>query len=187
MDASGALSCANAEFERRLRLVRPGDWTRPTPCDAWDIRALVNHVVGANRRYTMLLYGASSADVDATRSTNHLGDDAVESFRATAAELTAAFGREGALTRTVHHPAGDRTGAELLDMRVLDVTVHAWDLARALDGDERLDPGVVSFVLACASGLLAGSRPGSFATPANELPPGSPTQARLLHLVGRAT
>jgi uncharacterized protein (TIGR03086 family) len=187
MDAFEALSSANAEFERRLRLVRPGDWTRATPCDAWDIRALANHVVGANRRYTMLLHGAPSADVDATRSIDHLGDDAVASFRATTAELVAAFGRQGALTRTAHHPAGDRTGAELLDMRVLDVTVHAWDLARALDADERLEPGVVSFVLACAPALLAGSPPGSFTSPAGELPPGSPTQARLLHLVGRET
>lgn len=187
MDAFEALSSANTEFERRLRLVRPGDWTRPTPCDAWDVRALVNHVVGANRRYTMLLHGASAGAVDATRATDHLGDDAVASFRATAAELLAAFGHEGMLTRTAHHPAGDRTGAELLDMRVLDVTVHAWDLARAIDADERLEPGIVSFVLACAPGLMAGSRPGSFTIPTDELPPGAPTQARLLHLVGRAT
>jgi uncharacterized protein (TIGR03086 family) len=187
MDAFEALSSANAEFEARLRLVRPSDWTRPTPCDAWDVHALVNHVVGANRRYTMLLGGASAAEVDATRSTDHLGDDAVAAFRATAAELTDAFCHEGVLTRTAHHPAGDRTGAELLDMRVLDVIVHAWDLARAIDADERLEPGIVSFVLACAPGLIAGSRPGSFTTPADELPPGAPTQARLLHLAGRAT
>jgi uncharacterized protein (TIGR03086 family) len=187
MNAFEALSSANAQFERRLWLVRPDDWTRRTPCDAWDVRALVNHVVGANRRYTMLLDGASAVEVDATRSTDHLGADAAASFRATAAELTAAFGRDGVLTSATHHPAGDRTGAELLEMRVLDVTVHAWDLARALDADERLEPGVVSFVLACAPGLIAGSRPGSFSTPADELPPGATTQARLLHLVGRAT
>lgn len=187
MDAFEALSSANAEFERRLWLVRPGDWARPTPCEAWDVRALVNHVVGANRRYTMLLHGASAVEVDATRSTDHLGDDAIAAFRATAAKLTAAFGHEGVLTRTTHHPAGDRTGAELRDMRVLDVTVHAWDLARAIDADERLEPGLVSFVLACAPGLTAGSRPGSFTTPADELPAGAPTQARLLHLVGRTT
>ena len=187
MDAFEALSGANAEFERRLRLVEAGDWTRPTPCDAWDVRALVNHVVGANRRHTMLLHGASAADVDATRGTDHLGNDAVASFRATAAELTAAFGYDGALARMTHHPTGDRTGAELLDMRVLDLTVHAWDLARALGADERLEPGIVSFVLACAPRLVAGSRPGAFTIPADELPPGSSSQARLLHLVGRAT
>lgn len=185
MDAFEALSSAHAEFERRLRLARPTDWTRPTPCDAWDVRALVNHVVGANRRYTMLLHGATAAEVDATRSADHLGDDAIAAFRTTTDELTAAFGHEGALTRTAHHPAGDRTGAELLDTRVLDVTVHAWDLAGAIDADERLEPALVNFVLACAPGLIAGSRPGSFTTPATELPPGAPTQARLLHLVGR--
>jgi hypothetical protein len=72
-------------------------------------------------------------------------------------------------------------------MRVLDVAVHAWDLAPALAVNERREPGLVSFVLVCAPGLLAGSRQDAFTIPADELPSGSSTQARLLHLVGRAT
>jgi len=41
---------AAAENDRFVALVEsldPDDWTKPTDCPAWDVRALVSHVVGA--------------------------------------------------------------------------------------------------------------------------------------------
>lgn len=183
---SVALSRANAAFEQRLRLVGADDWSRPTPCSEWDAHALVHHVIGGNRRYTMLLHGASAESVNRTRTENHLGDDPVTAFMTTAGELAAAFREDGALTRLAHHPVGDRTGADLLTMRVLDVTVHAWDLARALDVDDTLDPDAVEFALAHAAVIEAGRGHGSFAIPTGPPPVATSPQARLLHLAGRS-
>ncbi|MBA3654242.1 MAG: TIGR03086 family protein [Actinobacteria bacterium] len=185
MDVVEALRAANKEFVRRLRVVSAEDWSRLTPCDAWDVRALVNHVIGGNRRYKMLLRGASAAEVDATRSADHLGVDAVGSFLETASQLLGVFGEEGSMSRVGHHPAGDRTGAELADMRVLDITVHAWDLAKALDADEQLDADLVEYALTC-TGFIDTLRPkGYFAAPAGELPSDSSPLRHLLHLAGR--
>jgi uncharacterized protein (TIGR03086 family) len=133
----------------------------------------------------MLLHGASAADVNATRSLDHLGDDTVTSFHTTAAAVMRAFAESGALTRVVHHPLGDRSGGELLDMRVLDVTVHAWDLAIALGADDALDSSLVAFVLSHSATVEAGRQHGAFAPPIGEPTPDSPPQMRLLHLVGR--
>ena len=133
IDEVALLSLATVEFADRLRLVSADDWDQPTPCGGWDVRALVNHVVGANRRHRMLLHAACAPAAAATRTVDHLGADPIGVFAATAAELAAAFAEQGALDRTVHHPNGDRTGADLVDMRVLDLTVHAWDLP----GDRR--------------------------------------------------
>ena len=186
MDGLDALSSANTGFERRLRLVRPDDWGRPTPCEEWDVRALVNHVVGANRRYAMLLQGASAVEVHATRSADHLRDDALAAFLATADEVTAAFREEGALERMAHHDAvGDRTGAELLGMRVLDVAVHSWDLARAIDADDTLDAELVELALTLTPGVGASRQQGAFAAPAGEIAADSSPQVRLLHVLGR--
>ena len=176
---------AHDEFARRLRLVGPGDWRRPTPCAEWDVRALVNHVVGANIRYRLLLRGASTEQVEATRDVDHLGDDAPASFVATADGVVACFREEGALERIVHHVAGDRTGRELLSMRILDSAVHAWDLARAIGADETLDEDVVAFLLAYTAGLDFGSRQHAFAPADAGLPRTASRQDRLLHRLGR--
>ena len=185
MPAVDLLSRAADGFVQRLALVGPGQWAARTPCTEWDVRALVNHVVGANRRYTLLLHGAASGDVDATRPVNHLGDDPVASFLATATELQAAFSEPGAMTRTAHHPAGERTGAQLLEMRILDVAVHTWDLARAIGADESLDADLVALALTLQDSFDAGRRRGAFAQlPVTPHDDGS-AQTQLLQLLGR--
>ena len=185
MLALDLLTRADDGFTQRLTLVRPDQWDAPTPCTAWDVRALVNHVVGANRRYTMLLHGATADDVDATRTADHLGDDPVASFLATATELNATIRERGAMARTAHHPAGERTGVQLLEMRILDVAVHTWDLARAIGADETLDPDVVAFALSLHDTFQAGRERGSFARPPGTTPVGFSPQGQLLHLLGR--
>jgi uncharacterized protein (TIGR03086 family) len=179
------LTVANDGFTQRVTLVRPYQWSARTPCAAWDVRALVNHVVGANRRYTMLLHGGTADQVEATRTADHLGDDPLASFVATAAELIQAFREPGAMARMAHHPAGERTGTQLLEMRVLDVTVHTWDLARAVGVDESLDSDLVAFTLTLRDTFEAGRERGSFAPPPGEMPADFSAQARLLHLLGR--
>ena len=179
------LSRADDGFARRLALVRPGQWAAPTPCTEWDVRALVNHVVGASRRYAMLLHGSTTDEAEATRAVDHLGDDPAASYAATAAELEAAFGEPGAMARTARHRAGERTGAQVLGMRVPDIAVHTWDLARAIGAGESLDPDVVAFALTLQDTFDAARQRGAFAPPPGKTPADSSAQACLLHLAGR--
>ena len=180
------LVVAHDEFARRLRLVGSDDWRRPTPCAEWDVRALVNHVVGANIRYRLLLRGAPTERVEATRAVDHLGDDAWASFTATADDVVACFREEGALERVTQHVAGARTGRELLSMRILDTGVHGWDLARAIGADETLDGDIVAFLLASTAELDLGPAHHSFAPADGELPRTASPQDRLLHRLGRS-
>jgi uncharacterized protein (TIGR03086 family) len=176
---------ANDEFARRLRLVGHDDWQRATPCSEWDVRALVNHVVGANVRYQLLLHGAPSEQVEATCTVDHLGDDAVASFVETAQRVVACFHEDGALERISHHAAGDRTGRDLLSMRILDAAIHAWDLARAIGVDEDLNDDIVTFLLAYTAGLDLGPQQRAFAPPDAEAPRNASPQDQLLHRLGR--
>ena len=179
------LVVANDEFARRLRLVTPDDWRRPTPCSEWDVRALVNHVVGANVRYQLLLRGAPTERVEATRALDHLGDDALASFVATADGVVACFSQDGALEGITHHVTGDRTGRELLSMRILDAAIHGWDLARAISADETLDADVVAFLLAYTADLDLGPEQRAFAPADVDVPRKASPQDQLLHRLGR--
>lgn len=179
------LVAAVDEFAARLQLVGSDDWRRPTPCSEWDVWALVNHVVGANIRYQLLLHGAPTEQVEATRGVDHLDDDPWASFLATAAGLVSCFDEEGALDRVGHHVTGDRTGRELLAMRILDLAVHAWDLARAIGADETLDEEVVAFLLAYTAEAGHRPTPPAFAPSVPGVPADATPQDRLLLRLGR--
>ena len=177
------LVVANDEFARRLRHVGPEDWWRPTPCSEWDVRALVNHVVGANVRYELLLRGAPDKLLEATRTADHLGDNALASFVAAAHGVVASFHEDGALERIAHHATGDRTGRELLSMRILDTTIHGWDLATAIGADATIDDTFIAFLLAYTADLDIGLP--AFAPPDAEISPDASPQDQLLHRLGR--
>jgi uncharacterized protein (TIGR03086 family) len=138
---------AVAGFGSRLARVGDGDWERPTPCTEWDVWALVNHVVGANVRYQLILAGAPLAEVEATRPRDHLGAAPADAFESTAAVTMRAFDDPAVMAATFHHAVGERTGEQLLLMRIYDIGVHTWDLAVAIDGDRELDATVVDVAL----------------------------------------
>lgn len=179
------LVVANDEFARRLRLVGSDDWRRPTSCFEWDVRALVNHVVGANIRYQLLLHGAPTEQAEATRSVDHLGDDALVSYVATADGVVACFREDGALECIAHHATGDRIGRELLSMRILDAAIHGWDLARAIGPDETLDNDAVAFLLAYTVDLDLGPQQRAFAPADADVSHNASGQDQLLHRLGR--
>jgi uncharacterized protein (TIGR03086 family) len=187
VNGAEALERSGRGFRQRLAEIEAGDWTRPTPCDEWSVRDLVNHVIGGNVRYVMILGGDPADAVLRTSEQDWLGADPLGSFDDAFARVTEAFSLPGILTAGVRHPKlGAMTAAQLRVLRVNELTVHAWDLARAIDSDDRLDEQVVSWLLerlepllstAATSGLL---KPG----PSDDLPAASP-QGSLLQLHGR--
>jgi len=185
MNGAEALERSGRGFRQRLVEVESDDWARPTPCDEWSVRDLVNHVVGGNFRYVMILADEPDDAVLRTREQDWLGSDPLGSFDDAFARVTESFSVPGILATIVRHPKGGAmTAAQLRLLRVNELTVHTWDLARAIDSDDRLDEQVASWVLEGLGPLRATlglHEPG----PAEDLPAAG-TQGRLLRLLGRA-
>ncbi len=176
---------AMGEFDRRVRAVRADQWGDPTPCTEWDVRALVDHLVVEQLWAPLLLDGATMEDVGDRFDGDQLGDDPVAAWERAAAASREAFAAPGALRRSVALSYGDRPADEYCQEMTMDLTVHAWDLARGIGADERLDEELVRDVLGFIEPRveeLVGT--GLFAQPV-AVGEDAAAQTRLLALLGR--
>jgi len=74
--------------------------------------------------------------------------------------------------------------AQLRVLRVNELTVHAWDLARAIRVDDQLDSNLAQWIYDHLSPLRDAIALSGFATPVQPSEDAAP-ETRLLHLVGR--
>lgn len=137
---------ASEEFVRQVAAVRPDQWDAPTPCADWDVRTLVNHVVGEERWTVPLMAGRTIEDVGGSLDGDLLGDDPAD------AAAHAARAAQNAVTEpvlrgaTVQLSYGEESAAEYVYQLATDHLVHGWDLAVAIGGDAQLDPEAVAEV-----------------------------------------
>ncbi len=171
---------AHREFGGRLSEVT--DWDAPTPDAEWNIRDLVTHVVEEQQWVPYLLAG--STVTDAQRRIQRLGDDLRAEWRLYSLAATAAW--DAAVPEAQVSLSYDTVPViDYLREQVSDVTIHSWDLARAVGADETLDETLVAGVWTVFEpqrDTLSAS--GLFAVPV-PLPEDAPLQLRLLALTGR--
>jgi uncharacterized protein (TIGR03086 family) len=146
-----------------VRQVADGQWSDPTPCSEWNVRRLVNHLIGINRVFTAMLLDAPQP---ARATPDRQEEDAVAAYRDTSAALLSAFSQPGVLERDYRGPLGTASGAERLQIRLYDLLAHGWDLAQATRQPAGLPDDIVEPSLAFARVQLAGQRrEGRFGPP----------------------
>jgi len=160
-------------------------WTRPTPCDGWGVRELLNHVVVGNLWAAELARGRTIAEVGSTLDGDHVGAAPLEAYDRSAEAAASAFEAPGALDAPCAVSYGPVPGSVYAGHRFIDVLIHGWDVAVATDQDTRLDPSLVDAcweVLRPQEAALRAS--GMFGTQV-EVPADSDAQTRLLAALGR--
>src|SRR5689334_23031630 len=119
----------------RLAAVSDDQWDAPTPCDDWDVRALVNHVTGEDLWTAPLLEGRTIEEVGDRFDGDLLGDSPVAAAQAAASEAAAAVADLLPGCETVHLSYGDERPEEYVWQLCADHLIHGWDLAAAIGAD----------------------------------------------------
>lgn len=169
---------AASAYGQHVHQIGAHQWHQPTPCSEWEVRALVNHLVGENLWAVELFAGHTVTSVGSKFDGDLLGDDPVRVWDRSAAAALAAIETPGAMESKVHLSFGDFSGAEYTDQLFADMLVHGWDLARAIGAEERLDADLVD---ACATwfagwedgyrsaGVIGSAQEGADSDPATAL------------------
>ncbi|MDX3638513.1 TIGR03086 family metal-binding protein [Streptomyces sp. MB09-02B] len=163
-----------------VRAATPDRFGLPTPCAAWTVRDLLDHLVWENIIWGGLAQGTPPA---VGHTEDHLGDDHVAAFATAAAGAREAFLRPGMLDRAF----GPAPGRRVVEQLLVELLVHGWDLATALGLDRDLEPDIARAALPVVRkihGTLPRTAGGSIA-PVRPAPGHAPALDRVAAFLGR--
>jgi uncharacterized protein (TIGR03086 family) len=142
------MAAAAAETARVVAGVPGHPMDAPTPCDDWDLRTLVNHVIlwtaySAERR----AHGESVAEdlmsKDFTADPGFAQDYAAQIGRA-----VAAWSDPAAWERELGVMGSGTPAADVAAMLIAEMVLHGWDIAGATGQEYACDEAVAASVLA---------------------------------------
>jgi uncharacterized protein (TIGR03086 family) len=186
MDIPEMLGRAVAEFGARVEQIGGGQWQAATPDDGWAVRDLVNHLVSEDLWAPPLLAGSTVAEVGDQFDGDVLGADPKAAWAAASRQAVQAAGADGAMDRIVHLSFGDFPGRDYALQLFADHLIHAWDLARAIGADERLDPELVGSCATWFEAVEDAYRSAGVIAERPPVPAGAAAQTRLLAQFGRS-
>jgi uncharacterized protein (TIGR03086 family) len=172
-------------FGESVGAIPTAGWIGPTPCTEWNVWDLVNHLASECRWVPPLFAGATIAEVGDALDGDLLGEDPVEAWREAGAGAVAAIAAPGAMERTVHLSFGDVDGNRYAGDLISDLTIHRWDLARAIGADERLDVDLVRAAWDHLSPIAEAWRAAGAFAGVVEVAGDADQQTKLLALTGR--
>jgi uncharacterized protein (TIGR03086 family) len=145
-----------------------------TPCDEWDVRALLNHVIDTQEYFAATARG-EEASLPSPTPPARIGDDPVAAYDEIRTETLRAYGEPGVI---------EKTGPSL-GIAFADQLVHGWDLAKATGQDATMPDDLASAAFGMLDGRLTDDQRGAGFGPAVKVGDGASPQDRLLAYTGR--
>src|SRR5436190_2029262 len=165
---------------------RAGDWATitvkaaasrldaPTPCDQWDVRTLLNHVVETQRYFVDSARG-KDATPPSPSPPDLIGDDPVGAIKRARDDTAATFGEPGVI---------DKTGPSL-GVAFSDLLLHTWDLARATGQNATMPDGLAASAYDLIHGKFTDEQRKGLFKPEVKVGAGASPQEKLLAYTGR--
>jgi uncharacterized protein (TIGR03086 family) len=159
-----------------LDLVTPASLSRPTPCAAWDLRALLDHLDDS----LLALHEAAVLGRVYPEEGDYQSADPVTRVRDRATRLLGAWPRTEV---EVGHL--ELSAAVVTTTGAFEVAVHGWDVTRTCGADRPIPTALAEEMLDLSPLLVtAEDRPTRFAPPTTARR-GAPAGDRLVAFLGR--
>ena len=165
--------------------VRDDQLGAPTPCPAYTVADLLDHIAGLTIGFTMAARKqatGSGPSADGSR----LPDGWRRRITDDLAELAAAWREPAAYTGTTMAGPVEMPGHVVALVALDEIVVHGWDVARATGQPYPADPAAIAACQAWVEGFTVpdGARGGPFGPPVT-VPAGAPALDQLVGLTGR--
>jgi uncharacterized protein (TIGR03086 family) len=135
------------------------DWSRPTPCDEWNVRDIVNKMVASTITFTW--FGRRerlSPPLDLVHPAEIIGEDPLGAFERAAAQCREVWRAPGALEGPAPSTVGEFPAKAVLNARIFDTTILTWDVAKACGLDHGITDELAAYVLRVARALVPNVR-----------------------------
>jgi uncharacterized protein (TIGR03086 family) len=123
-----------AAVQRVVDGIEPDQWTASTPCPDWTVLQLLRHLTNGNVIFAkMATRERAPGPITAEeRAFDWLGPDPAAGFRDSGTMMHDAFMTPGFLDGRFDTPVmGEQSGTTVVRMRMNELLIHGWDLARA--------------------------------------------------------
>ena len=146
----------------------------PTPCDQWDVRTLLNHMLETQRYFVGAARG-EDVSPPAPSPPELLGDDPRTDFERARSEMLRTYGAPGVI---------EKTGPSL-GIAFSDQLLHGWDLAQATRQDTTMPEGLPEAAFEMIHGRFTDDQRKGIFKPEIDVPQDAPAQNKLLAYTGR--
>ena len=166
------------DFDARVQAAPSDSWGNAAPCEGWTAADVVGHI-------TTNMNGVTAGLSDTEPVTPDTAQPVATWNSARSALLEAVSSND--LGKNITGPFGPMPAEQVIGRFVTtDLLVHAWDLARAVGGDEQLNAQAVAGAYSGLKPMDAMIRqPGLFG-PKIEAAEGDDLQTEFLKFLGRA-
>jgi uncharacterized protein (TIGR03086 family) len=145
-----------------------------TPCDDWDVRSLLNHMLDTHRYFIGTARGEDVSLPSATPP-GFIGENPVATFEKGRSDLISALGEPGVIEKT----------GPVLGIAFADQLLHGWDLAQGTGQDSTMPEGLPAAAYEMIHGRFTDEQREGVFKPAIDVPSDASPQVKLLAYTGR--
>jgi len=141
---------AIASTREVLAQVTPDQIELSTPCAAWKVSDLINHIVGGQLFFEAGVLEAPPSGGD----TDFAAGDFLAAFDDASSRCVSAFQSDGVMEKILTLPFGPMPGSAFVGLATTDTFTHGWDLARATGQSTDLRPDLAATLLTTAQQMI---------------------------------